>query len=264
MPVDADRSDATAAELFTVRAELAKAQREVARMQDALAAGQERERSLAYELQHRVRNLLAVIRSVYRRTRETGGSPNEFAEHFYGRLGAIARFHSRVGAASGPGTDLEDILRDELLQTHCSDGEAYTIAGPLIELPPKTAELMELVVHELITNSIKFGALAQDGTVAIDWSIEEAEGESWLRFRWSEAGVSLVTSAPRPSGFGRDLVEEALSFELGATTSFDLRPGGLECVIRLPFAGTGITLCETHSSAQGSSDLTSQGAGLTR
>jgi two-component sensor histidine kinase len=210
---------------------------DVASLRDALAAAHEREHILRHELQHRVRNMLAVIRSVYRRTLDTRTDEEEFGDHFQGRLDALARYQLLVDGIDSSGVELEDMLRDELLEAHCLDEPQCTIDGPPVRFRQKAAELMGLAIHELATNSIKFGALAQDGRIAISWSLANADGQPALRFRWTESGISVLTPAPRPNGFGRQLIEEALPYQLGATTSFDLGPGGLDCVILLPLAG---------------------------
>lgn len=209
---------------------------ETTRLRNALAAAEMRERALNHELQHRVRNMLAVIRSIYRRSRENGASQDEFAEHFEGRLTAVARYQSHVDEV-GSGIEIEDMVRDELLGSTALDGPNCSIGGPPLLLKQKLAELLGLAIHELATNSIKFGALAQDGRLDVAWSIEDFEGSRRLRFRWTETGVSVASSAPRPAGFGRQLIEEALPYQLGAVTSFDLKPGGLICTIVLPLPG---------------------------
>ena len=199
--------------------------RELEDAREALRAVTERERLLAHELQHRVRNMLAVLRSIYRRTRERGASPDEFAEHFEGRLGAIARYQADIARISAGGIELEDIVRDELLDVQCVDGPNCTIMGP--------------PVHELTTNAVKFGALCHGGTLAVEWSLAGSTGEATLQFRWVETGLALLSAAPRPRGFGQDLIEDALPYELGATTSFDFKPGGIECSILLPLPASG-------------------------
>lgn len=215
-------------------ARLLAAQQEIRELREALASSRERERALANELQHRVRNMLAVIRSIFRRSLENGASHKEFAEHFSGRLDAVARYQSQVDDFGSAGIEIEDMVRDELLEGHCLDGPRCSIGGPPVRLRQKAAGLIGLAIHELTTNAIKFGALAQDGTLRVEWSLEDGPEETRLRFRWSEAGVSVTTSAPRASGFGRQLIEEALPYQLGATTTFELRPGGVECCIVLP------------------------------
>lgn len=105
------------------------AQREIGELREALAAGEARERALTYELQYRVRNMLAVIRSIYRRSREGGANQEEFAEHFEGRLNTVSRYQSHIDGVGSSGIDLEDMLRDELVGTRCLDGPKCRIAG---------------------------------------------------------------------------------------------------------------------------------------
>ncbi len=216
-------------------AELVAARAEVERLRTALEIAQQRERALIHELQHRVRNMVAVIRTIYQHSRESGASQTEFAEHFEGRLGAVARYQSYVDDV-GAGVELEDMVRNELLASRCLDGPGCVIEGPTVQLRHKAAELMGLAIHELTTNAIKFGAIAHDGQLAVTWSVEEGGDGRRLHFRWIEKGVSVTSAAPRPSGFGRQLIEEALPYQLGATTSFILKPGGVECTILLPLA----------------------------
>ena len=93
---------------------------------------------------------------------------------------------------------------------------------------------MGLAIHELTTNAVKFGALSSGGTIIIKWSLGGSKIAPMLHFGWKEAGVSLLSAAPRPQGFGQDLIEQAIPYQLGATTSFEFKPGGLECAIEVP------------------------------
>lgn len=213
---------------------LTSAHQQILELSEALTAAQQRERTLAHELQNRVRNILAVIRSVHRRTWESGASQEEMVEHFDGRLAAMARRFSHIDHVRSLGVDLEDMLFDELLTVHFQDSENCTISGPSVRLPSEAAEWIGLAFHELTTNSIKFGALAQDKALTIRWTLEKDAGGPVLDFHWVESGITLVGSAPRPVGFGRQLIEEVLPYQLGASTSFGLSPGKLDCSIRLP------------------------------
>ena len=229
-------------EIADLRSQLAAARSEMGQVRDALTAAREREAILAHELQRRVRNMLATIRSIYRRTRESGASQEDFADHFQGRLEAVARYHLQVEGATGAGVDLEDMVRNELLEAHGSDDPGCTIGGPPVRLHRKAAEMMSLAVHELTTNSIKFGALAYSGRLAVEWSVTGANDGAaggMLRFCWNETGFGVISPTPRRVGFGRQLIEEALPYQLEATTSFRLIPGGVECVILLPIADIG-------------------------
>lgn len=215
-------------------AELATATRRIKELEAALDSSIARERALHFELQHRARNLVSVIRSIYRRSRESDSSEESFAEHFDGRLTAIARYQSHFDGLVAPGFDLEDMVRDELLEARCVDGPSCSLDGPPVTLPQKTAELIGLALHELTTNAIKFGALAHDGRLAIAWQLRREGSARWLDFTWVESGVPVAAAAPRPSGFGRRLIEEALPYQLEASTAFEFRPGGIACSIALP------------------------------
>lgn len=209
-------------------------QREVLALREQLAAAAIRERMLTYELQHRVRNMLAVIRTIYRRMLANNTAHDQFAFHFEDRLDAIGRYQTDIAGVSVGGVELEDMIRDELLSVHCTDGPDCTISGPSIRLSAKWVELMGLALHELAINAVKFGALAHGGALHVEWSVADDETQPILHFHWKESGVPLVSTAPRMRGFGQDLIEEALPYQFGATTSFEFKPGGLNCTIILP------------------------------
>ncbi|MEG3164799.1 HWE histidine kinase domain-containing protein [Sphingomonas sp. PB2P19] len=215
-------------------AQLTALMHEVQSLHRALAAAEVRERALTYELQHRVRNMLAVIRTIYRRMLASKTAQDQFAFHFEDRLDAIGRYQTDIAGVSAGGIELEDMVRDELLTVHCTDGPDCTITGPSVRLSAKWVELMGLALHELAINAVKFGALCHGGALRIEWWLTEEAGQSMLHFHWKETGVALLTTAPRPRGFGQDLIEEALPYQFGATTSFEFKPGGLECSIVLP------------------------------
>jgi two-component system CheB/CheR fusion protein len=215
-------------------ARLEEADRTIRELRAALRAAAARERKLANELQHRVRNILGVIRSIYRRSRANGASQDEFAEHFEGRLNAITRYEVNIAEIGPAGVELEDVIRDELLQVHSGPEHRLTIAGPVVRLRGKWLELIGLAVHELATNSIKFGALLHRGKLNVQWALRTSPDGQLLDLRWTELGVPAVALAPRPSGFGREVIEQALPYELGATTMFEITPGGMACSIVLP------------------------------
>lgn len=240
MPEPASPSDALLSdrgpddEPATLRARLLTAERDREELRAALAAARSREQLLAHELQHRVRNMLALIRLIFRRTRESGASPDEFPEHFLGRLDTVARYQADLVEFRSGGVDLEDMVRDELLAVQVVDGPEVVIEGTPVRLRGKALELIGLALHELTTNSIKFGALFHAGKLRVDWALAGAPHQQMLRLRWQETSVPLIAPAPRPRGFGLQLIEEALPYQLGATTSFELTPGRLECLIALP------------------------------
>jgi two-component system CheB/CheR fusion protein len=197
---------------------------------------EERQRMLMAELQHRVKNILAVVRSITARTLEASEGLDDFAAHFDGRLSALARAQGALARQAGAALELDEIVREELLTHAAREGERITIEGPQVRLNQIAAETFALVVHELATNAVKYGALASpSGRISVSWRVEGATPNATLRFEWREYGVAVMNTRPVRVGFGRDLIERGLPYDLpGAATSLTFAPGGLQCVIELP------------------------------
>jgi two-component sensor histidine kinase len=216
-----------------LQAQLAEAHRELASVERERQASRDREALLANELLHRVRNMLAIIRSIFSRTVAAGGSLDDVADHFRGRLDAIARAQTSQSLDPGGTIDFEQIVRDELHSFQFGDDPRIGIAGPEVRLAPDVAQMIGLALHELVTNSIKFGVLAmleERGQLEASWTTDEGQ----LRFTWIETGVSVLSPAPLRRGFGREFIEQALPYQIGAETRFELRPGGISCEIVAP------------------------------
>jgi two-component sensor histidine kinase len=197
-----------------------------------VALAWQRDRAAA-EVQHRLRNSLAATRSIIRRSSETSQSAEHFALHLEARIGALARAEGSLSAAGAAGVDLEEIVRTELIASAVTD-RSCTVQGPAVRLNATSAQTLALAVHELATNSVKFGALAAPlGQLAIRWAITEGAAPL-LRISWSESGVTIASVAPRRRGFGQELIESTLPYELGASTRLTLRPGGLLCEMDIP------------------------------
>src|SRR4051812_24546576 len=184
-----------------------------------ITRAEERQRLLLAELQHRVRNTLGVVRSISRRSAETATSIEGYAQHLDGRLNAFARTQSLVTRDPQAGVDLEHLLLEELLVYKAHEGEQVRVSGPSIRFMPKAAETFGLAIHELATNAVKYGALSlPKAVIYISWYIDESEQERRLVFEWRESGVNLDGKAPRRRGFGTELLERTLSYELGSQT----------------------------------------------
>lgn len=206
------------------------------------AASEERQRLLVAELQHRVRNILTVVRSVFSRTAEGRDDLEHVVNHFKGRLDSLARTQLVVTQSASGLVDLESMVRDELLSVGAADGPDLRIIGPDVLLPPRTAELIGLAVHELTTNALKYGALSEGGgKISVRWTVApEGDGPDRLDLVWEEQEVPAVALQPARRGFGRELIEEALPYSLGASTALAFRGGGIRCSISLPLrAATG-------------------------
>ncbi len=194
---------------------------------------QRHDRGLLTELQHRTRNLLALLRSIIRRSGVTARSAEEFALHLEARISALARTQSVLALDGDTGPEMEDLLRTELTANAVRDGQ-FTIEGPAIRLSSRATQTMALAMHELTTNALKFGALgAPRGRIAVSWWLDQQPLPT-LHWRWIESGVSVAQLMPQHRGFGQELIERMLPYELGAQTEFAFAPGGLRCEIRLP------------------------------
>jgi two-component sensor histidine kinase len=128
---------------------------------------------------------------------------------------------------------LEQIVRGEL-DAHGAD-ESVEIGGPDVELPPNAAQALALAIHELATNAVKYGALSQQsGTLEVTWNLRVNDQYKFVNLEWRETGVSLPSDPPARRGYGRELIERALPYQLDAVTRFEIAPDGVRCSVELP------------------------------
>jgi two-component system CheB/CheR fusion protein len=181
----------------------------------------EHERMLMAELQHRVRNTLAVVRSITRRTASSSDSVEEMSDHLQGRLAAFSRVQAAVTRDPSRGIDLTHLIEDELLAYAAHEGSKVRIEGVDVNLEPRAAETISLALHELTTNAVKYGALLSElGRIEIRWTMEGQDGSERLRFTWSERHITPPTGELR-QGFGTELLLRSLPYELDAVTRLD-------------------------------------------
>jgi PAS domain S-box-containing protein len=199
----------------------------------------ERTRELLRELDHRVKNLFAIVSGLVTYSARGATTPQAMRDALLGRIGALARAHDLVRPAiagnSGcqPGTTLPGLLQVLLAPFQGGDAlpERLCLRGPALPLGPNAAPPIALALHELATNAAKYGALSRTGgRVAIDWETQEGA----LRLRWLEAGGPPAT-APGASGFGHRLVTQSAA-QLGGSAVFDWTEDGLRVELRLPLA----------------------------
>jgi len=182
------------------------------------------------ELRLRIRRLLAVFRSI---TVHMQGQrdAHESAQHLAGRVGAIGR--AAIAPIAG-GMDLESLVLDELLVGGVHRAETV-VEGPSVRLNAKASELMSLVIHELATNAIKFGALSQpQSRLRVIWWFIGAAAGSRLHFEWSEKGVRMAAAARYSAGFGSQVVKRLVASELHGDGELLLLKEGVLCSIELP------------------------------
>jgi PAS domain S-box-containing protein len=196
---------------------------------------QRHQQTLLAELQHRVRNTLGVVRSIVRRTAEMSGDVEEMASHLQGRLDALSRVQAIVTRNPEGGIDLAGLIEDEMLAHAARESETLKIDGPELYLRARAAESISLAVHELATNAVKYGALsAQDGRIAIRWNRMKPDGVELLDLVWEENGVDLSPGEPERKGFGMELLQRTLPYDLRAETRVEFRPQGVRFTMRMP------------------------------
>ena len=211
---------------------------------DDLHQLQRQQAVLVAELQHRTRNLMGVVQSIVARSIHDSHSLEDFQERIQHRLAALARVQGLLSRrADGTQIAFDTLLREELSAHLPLAGEAsgmsVKIEGPEgIRLRSSTVQTLALAIHELATNAVKYGALsARGGALSVSWHVAaDAEQGERLCVLWDESGVAgMPDHADAKAGYGRELIEYALPYQLGARTCYALREDGVRCTIEVPF-----------------------------
>ncbi|MEI4469705.1 chemotaxis protein CheB [Frigidibacter sp. MR17.24] len=188
-----------------------------------------RQRMLVGELNHRVKNLLAVIQSIAAQTRRGSTDLNSFGRAFEQRLSALAAGLDTLTRSSWTGTDLAELIERTAGALRRGEGRLLT-EGEAVTLPPAAVMTLALALHELATNALKYGAWSRaGGKVVVAWT---REGEK-LRLCWRETG-GPAPSEPKARGFGSALLETGVAWDLDGTSSLDLMSEGLVYTLVFP------------------------------
>ncbi len=194
-------------------------------------ADAQRELLLA-ELNHRVKNTLAVVQGIARQTFRASNASSEARKAFEGRLFALSVAHSLLTRSNWEDASLEQLATDTL-KVGIPNQARVALSGPPVVLPPKEAVAIVLALHELCTNAVKYGALSNDtGRIDLGWSRSDDEHPR-LKLVWREHGGPLV-SPPEHRGFGSFLLERTLAQDLDGSVTAEFRPEGLVCSIDAP------------------------------
>lgn len=189
---------------------------------------EERLKLLAAEVDHRAKNVLAVVQAMVRLTRAE--SVARFRAAIEGRIATLARAHTLLSQSRWQGADLRRLVEEELAP-HRRRGESRVHAdGPPLALAPAAAQSMAMAVHELVTNAAKHGALSvASGQVIVDWRLTDGH----LVLQWKEQGGPIVAS-PTQRGIGTGVIERAIREQLGGTVTNHWHEEGLVCTITVP------------------------------
>lgn len=148
-----------------------------------------------------------------------------------GRIGSLARTHDLLSKSSWIGADLGNIVDDELRPYRTGENTKIAASGPTVTLPPATAQILALTVHELATNAAKYGALSSaSGRVSLTWELQNAN----LVLKWIES-PGLAIRPPTRQGYGIKMISASIERQLGGRATFDWTAEGLRCTLTVPF-----------------------------
>lgn len=206
----------------------------VLRLSDS--ADQERQRAnekqelLIAELNHRVRNILSLIRGLLSQTRDNAATVEEFIGTLESRVHALARAHDQITADRWSPARLYDLIEVEAGAYLGERRDRVQLSGPNVLLTPGCFTVMALVIHEMLTNAAKYGALSDSGTVTIDWRVDE---DGSLLLDWTESGGPAVV-APTRRGFGSTVIERSIPYDLEGHADINYRLAGIEAHFCIP------------------------------
>ena len=205
------------------------------RMATTIARGEMLHNLLVEELNHRVKNTLAILQAVAVQTFRSASKAER--EKFEGRLGALAEAHNLLSMEKWQGSELQDVVNRVLQPYLLNNPERIRMSGPSVPLSPRLAVVLSMILHEMATNAAKYGALSNDtGTVALDWEFITENAGPKLRLVWTEAGGPPVV-APVQRGFGSRLIERSARDQLGGEATVDFLPRGVVYTVTCALEG---------------------------
>jgi len=183
------------------------------------------------ELRHRLRNTVAMLRTIIRKSAQPERDHESYIGHLEDRLEALVR--AQAAADEHGSVEVHRVLADELLHYGASEGERVLLSGPDVELQPRAGQVFALAVHELAVNAVEHGALGTStGRITITWSISGEAPNPTLTLIWKEQDATLVEATRQ--GFGTEVITRTLAYELKADTTITFERDGLRCTICFP------------------------------
>jgi len=194
-----------------------------------------RQKLLIEELNHRVKNTLAIVQSLAFQTFRAAASPESARERFEARLLSLSRTHNLLNESSWTGASLNSVLALEFAPYLGDRQDRIITSGPEVDLPAPTALAMGMIIHELATNAGKYGALSvPGGRVEVSWTVShQPNGAQIVRLQWHERnGPAVVPQTHR--GFGSRLIEQTVKAQLNGRVALSFEPGGAVCELEVP------------------------------
>jgi two-component sensor histidine kinase len=199
------------------------------RMATTIARGEMLHDLLIEELNHRVKNTLALMQAIAVQTFRSAS--REERAKFEGRLGALAEAHNLLSQEKWAGSELKDVIARAVQPFLPNAPERIRMNGPAVPLSPRLAVVLSMIVHEIATNAAKYGALSNEtGRVTLEWEVIADTPKPRLRLIWTEIGGPPVTEPVR-RGFGSRLIERSARDQLGGEATVDFLPRGVVCTV---------------------------------
>jgi PAS domain S-box-containing protein len=191
---------------------------------------------LLNELNHRIKNTLTIVQSIAEQTLRSGGDAAATRRSLIDRIMALSQAHNVLVEQNWAGADLLTIVR-QAVAPHDQTSTAVTVDGPEVRLSPSQAVSMSLIIHELGTNAVKYGALSTPtGTVNLSWNLgQNGLGARSLTFLWQEAGGPTV-HPPATRGFGSRMIARAMSENASGQARLEFPAEGVRCVLVMPLS----------------------------
>jgi two-component sensor histidine kinase len=204
------------------------------RAETELAEAYQRQQMLTAELQHRIKNTLAMVSAIANQTMR-GTDVEAARKAFTARMITLAHAHDILVKTSWTSAPIKQVI-EGALAPHRTGQHRFEVSGPELLLQPKPALAIALAVHELATNAMKYGALSKEGgRVRVNWSTNLKDGIPGFQFDWTETGgPPVVMPEPSQKGFGTRLIERMLKNDLGGDVLLNFAPGGVTCEVRAP------------------------------
>jgi PAS domain S-box-containing protein len=197
---------------------------------------EEQQTMMVAELNHRVKNILAIVQSVASQTMRSSGSLENFADAFSGRLKALATAHDILTETRWIGVGLSELVAAVLAPYRSPDDSRVSILGPAILLPTRAVVPLSMVLHEMTTNAAKYGALStRRGNIEISWQVSGGSDKS-VELVWQERGGPKL-EAGASAGFGTKLIDRVISYDLDGKTRVDFDSAGVRWTISFPVGG---------------------------
>lgn len=224
-------SDGKPSHLLSVCRDITEESRAFSDLKEAV----QRQALLAAELQHRIKNTLAMVAAIANQTMR-GDDVDAAREGFAARLTTLSHAHDILTQTSWSDAPIRDIVNGALAP-HRSGQGSIRASGPDLVLPPRQALALAVAIHELATNATKYGALSTRGRVDVTWTVAELEKVPYLRFTWTESGGPAVFKPePDQRGFGSRLIEQMLSSAFAGKVVTSYRLAGVECELFAPLS----------------------------